>query len=172
MTHARNLKVGHRCRRWGAPVVFLALASVVPSAFMTGTASASSMTSAASMTASGAKAKIIADWKAFFSSKTPASEKVKLVQDGSQFAQVIKAQAGSPMAQGVTASVSSVTLNKAMTRATVVYTISIDGKPALANQKGSAVLQAGTWKVGALSFCALLLLEGSAGKIPVCSSKS
>ncbi|HUB72250.1 MAG TPA: hypothetical protein VL984_17650 [Acidimicrobiales bacterium] len=166
MAHARNPKATAGTRRWGAPAVIIVLACAVPAAFMTGTASASSMS------ASSAKAKITADWKAFFSSKTPASEKVKLVQDGSQFAQVIKEQASSPMAQGVSASVSKVTLDKAMTGAAVVYTISIDGKAALANQKGSAVLQSGTWKVGASSFCSLLALEGSAGKIPVCSSKS
>jgi hypothetical protein len=34
----------------------------------------------------------------------------------------------------------------------------LNGKPALANQTGIAVLQGGTWKVGIASFCSLLAL--------------
>ena len=135
-----------------------------------GTASASS--AVVHFTPASAKANIIADWKTFFSSKTPASRKIQLVQDGSAFAKVIKQQAGEPMAQGVGATVSKVTLNKAMTKAAVVYTITIQKAPVLTNQQGTAIYQGGTWKVGAQSFCALLALEGSAKQVSVCNSKS
>jgi hypothetical protein len=118
-----------------------------------------------------AKAKVVADWKAFFSGKTAAKRKILLVQDGSAFAPVIRAQAGSVTSQAVTASVAKVTFNKTLTKATVVYTIDIAGKAALANQKGTAILQGGTWKVGAQSFCALLALEGSAKQVRACSAK-
>ena len=121
--------------------------------------------------ASGARAKITADWQAFFNGKTPAAEKIKLVQDGSAFAAVINDQAGSVMAQSVSAKVSKVTLGKPMTTATVIYTITLGGAPALSNQKGTSVLQGGTWKVGAQSFCALLALEGSAKQVSVCKAK-
>jgi len=121
--------------------------------------------------AASAKAKIIADWQAFFSGKTPASRKIQLVQDGPAFAQVIKQQAGSIMAQSVAAKVSSVTLDKSMTQATVVYTITLGGSPALSNQKGAAIFQGGIWKVGAQSFCGLLALEGSAKQVAVCKVK-
>lgn len=121
--------------------------------------------------AASAKAKIIADWQAFFSGKTSAKRKIQLVQDGNAFAQVIKQQAGSTMAQSVAAKVAKVVLNKSMTQAVVTYTITLGGSPALVNQKGTAVLQGGTWKVGAQSFCALLALEGSAKQVSVCKTK-
>jgi hypothetical protein len=118
-------------------------------------------------TAASAKAKIISDWEAFFSGKTPAKKKIALVEDGSAFAKVIEDQAKSnPMAATTTAKVSKVTVSG--NKATVVYTIDLSGQPALSNQKGQAVLQRGTWKVGTASFCALLALEGT--KVGVCSS--
>jgi hypothetical protein len=55
-------------------------------------------------------------------------------------------------------------------QATVVYTVLLAGTPALSNQKGVAVYQDGTWKVGVASFCGLLTLENS-GKTPsVCKA--
>jgi hypothetical protein len=114
-----------------------------------------------------AKAKITADWEAFFSGSTGAKRKIALVQDGSSFAKVIKAQATSPIAKSVTAKVSRVVVGSKGT-ATVRYSLNLGGKPALTNQKGEAVLQDGTWKVGAQSFCSLLALEQV--KLPVCSS--
>ena len=82
---------------------------------------------------------------------------------------VISSQAkGNPLAASAAAKVSAVTLTSA-TKATVRYTITIGGQPALANQKGVAVLQAGTWKVGDQSFCALFALEQT--KTPACPSK-
>ncbi len=54
--------------------------------------------------------KITTDWNTFFSSATPASKRVKLVQNGSLFASSIKVFASSPLAAAVT-SVDSVTLS-------------------------------------------------------------
>jgi hypothetical protein len=55
------------------------------------------------------------------------------------------------------------------TQAKVTYSILVGGTPELKNQPGIAVNQAGTWKVGDQSFCALLTLENS-GKAPaVCA---
>ena len=45
------------------------------------------------------------------------------------------------------------------TQAQVTYTILVSGSPVLKNQKGLAVKQNGTWKVGDQSFCALLAME-------------
>jgi hypothetical protein len=115
-----------------------------------------------------AKAEIIANWEAFFSGKTPAKEKIALVQDGAEFAKVITAQAKSnPLAATTTVKVSKVVVSG--TKALVVYTIDLGGKPALSNQKGEAFLIGKTWKVGAASFCVLLGLEGSAKGIPACA---
>lgn len=110
-----------------------------------------------------AKTKIITNWEAFFSGKTPAKRKIALVQDGRDFAQVIKHQASGGMAQSATAKVLSVQV--AGKRAVVTYTVYLAGQPALKKQKGEALLENGTWKVGAKSFCALLSLEGTAPKI-------
>jgi hypothetical protein len=143
-----------------------ALATVSISLAMCGAASASPKPAALSLSAS-TRAKIIADWEAFFSGATSASRKIALVQDGQSFAQVIKGQASSAMAKSVRATVSKVTLNSA-TKATVRYSLTMGGQPALSNQTGQSVLQKGTWKVGAQSFCALLTLEQT--KVPICSS--
>jgi hypothetical protein len=45
------------------------------------------------------------------------------------------------------------------TQATVVYDIVVSGSPVLSGQKGTAVLEGSTWKVGVSSFCGLVTLE-------------
>jgi hypothetical protein len=114
----------------------------------------------ASTSMSAGTAAITTDWEAFFNAKTPTSKRVALLQDGSQFASVIKAQAGSGLAALATAKVTHVTVNSP-TQATVTYEILVSGTPELKNQTGTAVLQNGTWKVGVASFCGLLTLENS-----------
>lgn len=105
-----------------------------------------------------AQAEIKANWEAFFPSSTSTQRRVMLLENGSQFESVIKAQAHSPLASSATAKVTKVTLTSP-TQAKVVYTILLNGAPALANQNGVAVLQDGIWKVGDTSFCGLLALE-------------
>ncbi|HXB46461.1 MAG TPA: hypothetical protein VNW50_01765 [Streptosporangiaceae bacterium] len=87
---------------------------------------------------------------------------MNLLQDGTQFASVIKSQSGSGLAALATAKVINVTVNSA-TQATVKYNILVGGTPELKNQTGTAVLENGTWKVGLASFCGLLTIE-NAGK--------
>ncbi|MGH3279266.1 MAG: hypothetical protein ACRDNW_09025 [Trebonia sp.] len=69
----------------------------------------------------------------------------------------------------------SVTLNSA-TKATVKYNLSALGQSVAKGQKGTAVLQNGTWKVGDDVFCGLLTEAKSAGVITAvpaaCSSAS
>ena len=108
------------------------------------------------------RAAITTNWEAFFNAKTPDSKRVRLLQDGSQFATVIKSQSGSGLAALATAKVTHVTVNSP-TQATVTYDILVSGTPELKNQTGTAVLENGTWKVGVRSFCGLLTLE-NAGK--------
>ena len=118
---------------------------------------------ATSATAGGnAVAEITTNWEAFFSAKTPVSQRVSLLQDGSQFQSVISAQAGSGLASQASAKVTKVTVTSP-TQATVKYDILLNGTPALTNQTGTAVLDNGTWKVGVTSFCGLLTIE-NAGK--------
>lgn len=106
------------------------------------------------------KTAIRQNWVAFFDPSTPAAQKAKLLQNGQKFAPVIKAQAGSPLAKKTAAKVKSVTLDDP-SHATVVYTVTLAGKPVLKNRTGRAVRVNGTWKVGDRSFCAILGLQGS-----------
>jgi hypothetical protein len=123
---------------------------------------ASATASTGASAPAGSVAAIKANWEAFFNAKTPDSKRVMLLQDGTQFASVIKSQSGSGLAALATAKVTNVTVNSA-TQATVKYEILVGGTPELKNQTGTAVLQNGTWKVGLASFCGLLIIE-NAGK--------
>jgi hypothetical protein len=131
-------------------------------------AAAPSATSTSSGSSSAEKT-IAANWTAFFSPKTPVDKRVSLLQNGSTFASVIRAQASSSLASEASAQVTKVTVTSP-SQATVIYTVLLAGTPALSNQKGVAVYQDGTWKVGLASFCGLLTLENS-GKTPsVCKA--
>ena len=107
---------------------------------------------------SSAQSQIEADWIAFFNPKTPVAKRISLLQDGQEFASIIRSQASSALAAGVSVKVTKVT-PMSPARAKVTYTILESGKPVLANQSGVAVYQDGTWKVGIASFCALLAME-------------
>ena len=100
------------------------------------------------------------NWEKFFNAKTPVAQRVALLQNGSAFAAVIRAQAGSGLASTASAKVSKVIVTSP-SQATVKYSILIGGSPALSNQSGVAVMQGGTWKVGLASFCGLLTLENN-----------
>jgi hypothetical protein len=117
-----------------------------------------------------AAAHVKANWEKFFSSSTPVAEKVKLLQNGSALESAIKAFSSMPLANGIGAKVTNVTVDSA-TKATVTYNIvSSGGSALLSNQKGTSVYQDGTWKVGTASLCGLLkLIPG--GTVPAaCNS--
>ena len=122
----------------------------------------SATTSSSGGNNAAAAAAITTNWEAFFNAKTPDSKRVMLLQDGPEFATVIKSQSGSGLAALATAKVTNVTVNSP-TQATVDYEILVSGTPELKNQTGTAVLENGTWKVGVTSFCGLLTME-NAGK--------
>jgi hypothetical protein len=118
---------------------------------------------------SAAITQIKTNWVTFFNPKTPVTQRVNLLQNGSAFASIIQAQAGSPLASSATSTVSAVTVQSS-THAKVTYSILVAGSPALKDQPGVAVFQGGIWKVGDQSFCALLTLENN-GKAPsACAS--
>jgi hypothetical protein len=110
---------------------------------------------------------IAANWVAFFNPKTPVSQRVSLLQNGSQFASVLTAQASSALASEASAQVTKVTVITS-SQAQVKYNVLVSGTPELTNQTGTAVYQDGTWKVGDASFCGLLTLEagGSTSSLP------
>lgn len=111
-----------------------------------------------------ASTQITKNWTTFFSGQTAATTKIALLQNGTQFAQIIRGQASSSLAKSVTAKVSQVS-NVTSTSASVRYSISLAGAVALANQAGTAVFEGGVWKVSDASFCVLLGLEGTASSV-------
>ena len=128
-----------------------------------------SATASGTGSSSGAVGQITANWVAFFNPSTPNATRVTLLQNGSAFSSAISSFSSNPLAAGISAKVTAVTLTSS-TQATVKYDIDgPGGTTLLANQTGTAVLEGGSWKVGDTSFCALLHLAG--GTIPsACSS--
>ncbi len=173
-------------RRIAAPALGLALAATMAACSSSSTSSAagapSSAASAASAPASSAAsspgtgstadaaAQIKANWEKFFDASTPVTEKVKLLQNGAALESAIKAFANFPLANGIGAKVTNVTVSSA-TKAAVTYNLtSSSGGALLSGQKGVAVYQDGTWKVGDESLCGLFrLIPG--GTVPsACNS--
>lgn len=115
--------------------------------------------------ATSTSATISSNWSAFFNGATSAQRKIALLQDGSKFASIIKAQASLSLARSARAKVLKVS-SITKTSARVRYSIYLGNTPALTNQNGSAVYQDGTWRVSDSSFCTLLSLEGT--KTPNC----
>ena len=99
------------------------------------------------------------NWTAFFDGATSASRRVALLQNGAAFAKIIEAQSKSAMAKAISVKVTDVTIHSA-TEAGVTYTLYLSGSPVLSDLTGTAVREAGTWKVSTRSFCPLLQLEG------------
>jgi hypothetical protein len=118
---------------------------------------------------SAAAAQITANWEKFFNSSTPLSQRVALLQNGDTFSSAIDSFSKLPLADGIGAKVTGVTVTSA-TMATVTYSIVSGSTTLLGGQSGTAVYQDGTWKVGDASLCNLFkLIPG--GSVPAaCSS--
>jgi hypothetical protein len=173
-------------RRIATPALGLALAATMAACSSSSSSSAAGGPSSAASAASGpassaasspgtgstadAAAQIKANWEKFFDASTPVTEKVKLLQNGAALESAIKAFANFPLANGIGAKVTNVTVSSA-TKAAVTYNLtSSSGGALLSNQKGVAVYQDGTWKVGDESLCGLFrLIPG--GTVPsACNS--
>jgi purine-cytosine permease-like protein len=174
MTLAVNLTLGLAL----AATVAACSSSASTSAASSGSGSApasapASVSASASSTfnSPSAVAAITATWEKFFDSSTSSTERVALLQNGSTFSAAIQEFASLPLASGIGAKVTNVTLNSP-TSATVTYNITSSGTSLLSGQKGAAVFQSNTWKVGDASLCALFkLIPG--GTVPsACSSVS
>ena len=146
-----------------APAIGLALAVAV--AACSSSSSSSSSAPATSAPASSASApantaaaatQITANWEKFFSASTSTSQRVTLLQNGSTFAAAIAALAKLPLASGIGAKVTGVTVDNGT--AIVKYDITSGTSSLLSGQTGTAVYQNGTWKVGDGSLCGLLKL--------------
>lgn len=113
-------------------------------------------------------AEITTNWTTFFKGTTPAAQREKLLQNGSQFAAFLRAQSKTSLGKSVSVKVTKVKVTT-KTTATVTYTILLGGTPQLTGSKGKSILQNGTWKVSDTSFCALLSLEGTASQVKACA---
>ena len=130
----------------------------------------SATTAAEPTSGPAAVAAITANWKTVFNGRAPLPSRLALVQDGSQVAAFVEAQAKTSFgaaAAGSTATVSSVTITSP-SQATVDYEVLLLGTPLLKNQVGTAVYLNGVWKVAITSFCGLAYLEFPRGspKLP------
>lgn len=150
----------------GVPALGLALALMATACAST---TSSSVSPAHSPTTASASALITTNWETFFNGNTAAAKRIAVLQNGQTFASIIQAQSSSSLAKSASAKVLKVAVTSS-TQAAVTYNVLLSGTTALPNQTGTAVYQDGTWKVGDVSFCGLLALEGG-GKAPsVCSS--
>ena len=146
-----------------------------PSANPASSKPAASATAAEPVSGPAAVAAITANWKTVFNGKAPIPRRLALVQDGSQVAAFVEAQAKTSFGQaaaGSSATISAVTITSP-SQATVHYQVLLLGTPLLKNQVGTAIYQNGIWKVAIASFCGLAYLEypkGSAKLPAVCRS--
>jgi hypothetical protein len=171
-----------------APVLGLALALAVSACSSSSSSSSSAASSPVSSSApvssapvssapasssssgnSAAVAEITANWEKFFNASTPLSQRVALLQNGSSFSSAIDSFSKLPLAGGLGAKVTGVTVTSP-TMATVTYSLVSGSTTLLGGQSGTAVNQDGTWKVGDASLCNLFkLIPG--GSVPAaCSS--
>jgi hypothetical protein len=176
-----------------APVLGLALALTVSACSSSSSSSSSSAASTAASSAvstsapvssapvssapasssasgnSAAAAQITTNWEKFFSSSTPLSQRVALLQNGPTFSSAIDSLSQLPIASGIGAKVTGVTVTSA-TSATVTYSLVSGSTTLLGGQSGTAVYQDGTWKVGDASLCNLFKLVPGGSLPAACSS--
>lgn len=104
----------------------------------------------------------------FFDGKAAPATRAGLVEKGDEFKPFLEGMAADPRAQGTSVTVSAVQVVDDKT-ADVTYTLLLGGNPVLPDQSGQAVKEGDTWKVAAMTFCALLAVQGSGAAIPACS---
>jgi hypothetical protein len=164
-----------------APVLGLALALAVSACSSSSSSSSSSSASSATSSSapvssapvssgnSAAVAEITTNWEKFFNASTPLSQRVALLQNGSSFSSAIDSFSKLPLANGIGAKVTGVTMTSA-TMATVTYSIVSGSTTLLGGQSGTAVYQDGMWKVGDASLCNLFKLIPGGSEPAACSS--
>ena len=161
-----------------APALALALAATVAACSSSSSSTTSAPTSSATASSpasvpatdtSGAAAQITANWEKFFNASTPTSQRVALLENGSTFASAITDFSKIPLASGISAKVTAVMVNSA-TQAAVTYDIVSGSTSLLTGQKGTAVYQDGTWKVGDGSLCGLFKLIPGGTMPAACNS--
>lgn len=113
------------------------------------------------------KSQITSNWQTFFAYSTSLNERENLLQNGKQFASIIQGEFESLGSAKSTVKVNDVTINNA-SKATVDYSVYLNGQSALPNQSGTALKENGSWVVSDSTICGLLAMAGS--KPSVCSN--
>ncbi|MGK5631194.1 hypothetical protein ACSNOD_22460 [Streptomyces sp. URMC 123] len=113
-----------------------------------------------------ARRQVAENWKKFFDPAVPLDRKAELLENGDDMRPVLEAFSGDERGGKVQANVSKVEFTSA-TEAQVTYDLMLDGRTALPNSAGTAVLQDDTWKVSAKSLCALVKMSGNVS-VPGC----
>ncbi|MDX6482049.1 MAG: hypothetical protein QOG85_2559 [Gaiellaceae bacterium] len=101
---------------------------------------------------------IKAAYRNFFTTKTSLAQHVALLENGEKFKPLIRTFLDLPGANGVSATVSKVTMQGPDT-AKVVYTVKVAGL-SFPDRPGYAVRQNGKWKVTDSTLCGLIALSG------------
>jgi hypothetical protein len=116
------------------------------------------------------------NWSIFFSSATPHSTSVSLLQNGANLGPAVKFAAKLAKAEKVKESAVVKTIKfPTPTTATLTYKLygNKTGKPTghalLPNANGTAVFDSGVWKVSEVTFCGLVSLGSGGKKVPGCS---
>lgn len=131
------------------------------------TKASASSTSAASGADDAAATKEITDvYVAFFNGTTPPAERAALVENGDSFLPALEALTANPQSTATTATVEDVKVSG--TDADVKWTLLMNGAPVLPDQAGTAIEEAGQWKVTAVTFCTLLAIQGGGAPVPGC----
>ncbi|MGX9890842.1 hypothetical protein [Streptomyces sp. NPDC002276] len=112
-----------------------------------------------------ATAQIKANWKKFFDPAGSTQDKQAVLENGDKMGPVLKAFNGDKRGGQVQAEVTKVVFTKA-DKATVTYTLTLNGATALPDASGTSVEQGGTWKVSVNTLCALVALSGDASSSP------
>ncbi|MFI6409664.1 hypothetical protein [Streptomyces sp. NPDC050548] len=112
-----------------------------------------------------ATAQIKANWKKFFDPASSTTDKQAVLENGDKMGPVLKAFNGDKRGGQVQAEVTKVVFTKA-DKATVTYTLTLNGATALPDASGTSVEQGGTWKVSVNTLCALVALSGDASSSP------
>jgi hypothetical protein len=116
---------------------------------------------------SSAKAEIGSNWQTFFGPTASLQNRENLLQNGSQFAQIIGSEFAALGQESFSSTINNISLTST-TAANVVYTGTLGGQVVLKNEAGSAVKVGGVWKVSDATLCQLLALDGS--KPAVCKT--
>lgn len=113
------------------------------------------------------KTQITANWEKFFNYSTSLSGRESVLQNGKQFASIVQSEFNELGAAKSSVKVNSITVNST-TKATVDYTVDLNGQAALTGQTGTALKENGNWVVSDSTLCGLLAMAGS--KPSVCAN--